>query len=229
MVSEQVQNRGISSVPLLRAMREVPREKFVPKDYQRFAYEDGPVPIGYDQTMSQPYITAYMTEALELQPEDKVLEIGTGSGYHTAILSYLVAEVCTVEIIRSLSDRAQRVLRDCRCDNINFRVGDGFDGFPEHAPYDAIILTAAPPREIPTPLLNQLKDGGRIVAPIGDSRQKLVLLEKQGNRLEKRILLSVRFVPMTGEVQRAFNRNRGQGQGGGGGGRGFNRYHNPRY
>ncbi|MBF0205596.1 MAG: protein-L-isoaspartate(D-aspartate) O-methyltransferase [Oligoflexia bacterium] len=208
MIREQVQNRGIVSPSVLRAMQVVPRDKFVPSDYRRFAYEDGPVPIGYEQTLSQPYIVAYMTEALELSRNERVLEIGTGSGYQSAVLSNIAAEVFSIEIIRPLAERAQKVLRGLHYDNIQIKVGDGYDGWPEMAPFDAIILTAAPPREVPWPLVDQLKDNGRIVAPIGEHRQKLVILEKQGNRLEKRVLLSVRFVPMTGIVQRKKNDDR---------------------
>jgi protein-L-isoaspartate(D-aspartate) O-methyltransferase len=160
------------------------------------------LPIGYGQTISQPYIVAFMTEKLDPQPTDRVLEIGTGSGYQAAVLAELVAKVYTIEIVEPLAQRAKADLQRLGCTNVLVRAGDGYKGWPDAAPFDAIIVTCAPDK-VPQPLTEQLKDGGRMIIPIGEIwDQKLVLLHKRGQRLEKTVVLPVRFVPMTGEAER---------------------------
>lgn len=204
MVQEQLigWGRGITNARVLEVMGKVPRHEFVPERLRSDAYEDGPLPIGYGQTISQPYIVAFMTEQLDPKPTDRVLEIGTGSGYQAAVLAELVKEVYTIEIIEPLAKRAEADLRRLGYTNVFVRVGDGYKGWPEAAPFDAIIVTCAP-EEVPQPLIEQLKDGGRMIIPIGPVwDQELVLLRKQGDKLEKRAVLPVRFVPMTGEIQR---------------------------
>jgi protein-L-isoaspartate(D-aspartate) O-methyltransferase len=195
--------RGITNVRVLAAMGKVPRHEFVPVEMRSHAYSDGPLPIGYGQTISQPYIVAFMTEKLEPKPTDRVLEIGTGSGYQAAVLAELVAEVYTIEIIEPLAQRAEVELKRLSYTNVHVRAGDGYKGWPEAAPFDAIIVTCAP-EKVPQPLIEQLKDGGRMIIPVGGAGdQELVLLHKRGDKLEKRAVLPVRFVPMTGEIQRA--------------------------
>ena len=196
MVITQIESRGISDPAVLRAMRETPRHEFVPERLRSYAYADHPLPIGYDQTISQPYIVAYMTEKLRLKPEHRVLEIGTGSGYQAAVLSPLVKEVFTIEIVPELASSAKKKLARFR--NITVRHGDGYKGWPEKAPFDRIILTAAPP-ELPDTLVEQLKRGGKLLAPVGGSvwSQELVLVEKSAaGKVSKRGILPVRFVPM---------------------------------
>jgi protein-L-isoaspartate(D-aspartate) O-methyltransferase len=201
MVEEQIRKRGVRQPEVLRAMEGVPRHSFVPPDRRDQAYGDAPLPIGWGQTISQPYIVALMTELLELDRGDKVLEIGTGSGYHAAILSRVAGEVFSIEIIDELGHQAEQTLGGLGYDNVHVRIGDGYKGWPEEAPFDAIILTAAPPR-IPQPLLDQLRVGGRMVVPEGGSFvQDLLLITKTPNGIEKRPVTPVRFVPMTGEVQ----------------------------
>lgn len=200
MVRAQIENRGVSDPDVLRAMRQVPRHRFVAEDLRSRAYDDYPLPIGYDQTISQPYIVAFMTELLELGAKDKVLEIGTGSGYQAAVLAELAAEVYTIEIVEPLAARARQVLEELGCDNVHVRAGDGYAGWPEKAPFDAIILTAAPP-EIPQPLIDQLAVGGVLVAPVGDWDQELVVVRKDEHGITRREGLPVRFVPMTGRAQ----------------------------
>jgi protein-L-isoaspartate(D-aspartate) O-methyltransferase len=198
MVSRQIAARGIRGDSLLAAMRKVPRHRFIPEGYRAWAYADQPVPIGFDQTISQPYIVAYMTEALDLAPGDKVLEIGTGSGYQAAILAELANEVCTIEIVPELGRRAETLLTKLGYENIRCRIGDGYAGWPDAAPFDAIIVTAAPPR-IPDALVEQLAAGGRMVVPVGPvgAVQHLVKIEKDTQGLVKEsYLLPVRFVPM---------------------------------
>lgn len=195
MVETQIIARGIKDERIVAAMKKVPRHLFVPSDMIDYAYNDEPVPIGEGQTISQPYIVAYMTEALNLKPEDKVLEIGTGSGYQTAILAEMVSEVYTVEIIASLSLRAQELLTKLGYQNIHFKIGDGSLGWEENSPYDAIIVTAAPAR-IPRPLEEQLKLDGRMVIPVGSAFQELFLVTKEKQGLKKKKLLPVRFVPL---------------------------------
>jgi protein-L-isoaspartate(D-aspartate) O-methyltransferase len=199
MVSEQILSRGIRDEHLLRALREIPRHRFVPYSLRHRAYEDGPLPIGEEQTISQPYIVAEMTEALSLEGTEKVLEIGTGSGYQTAILCRLAREVVTTERIDLLSRSARRVLEDLGIRNLRFRIGDGTLGCPEEAPFDAILVTAAAP-EIPPPLLSQLTVGGILVIPVGGRwEQDLVRLRKEEGGSTKEILGGCRFVPLLGE------------------------------
>ena len=197
MVERQLIARGIKDQKVLQAMKKVPRHLFVPEKYRLFAYTDGPLPIGQGQTISQPYIVALMTEALLLKPHSRVLEIGTGSGYQAAVLAEIVKEVYTIEIISSLANRAEALLNRLGYENIFVRIGDGYKGWPEKAPFDAIIVTCAPER-IPRPLVEQLKEGGRIVIPVGpqNSVQKLVVGTKAGGRIEVKTLVAVRFVPM---------------------------------
>ena len=201
MVEHQIEARGIKDVRLLDAMRRVERHLFVPMPYTPRAYTDSPLPIGEDQTISQPYIVAVMTELLELDEGDRVLEIGTGSGYQAAILGELVEAVYTIEIVESLGLRSAALLDSLGYENITVRIGDGYVGWLEQAPFDAIILTAAPP-QIPQPLLDQLVEGGRLVAPVGEGYQMLQLVEKQDGKLKYRDIIPVRFVPMTGEAQK---------------------------
>lgn len=195
MVGTQVKARGVKDARVLDVMKKVPRHEFVPENMRPYAYNDEPLPIGEGQTISQPYIVAYMTEALRLDETQKVLEIGTGSGYQSAILAEIVREVYTVEIVEYLSLRAQEVLRRLGYHNICFKVGDGSLGWQEHAPYDSIIATAAPAR-VPEALQKQLKVGGRMIIPIGENFQELVLVIKGKKKFKKKNLLPVRFVPL---------------------------------
>lgn len=195
MVAEQIRARGIKDSRVLMAMEKVPRHKFVPDKMKLYAYNDEPLAIGEGQTISQPYIVAYMTEALQLQQTDKVLEIGTGSGYQTAILAEIVRDVYTVEVIESLSKRSQEVLAELGYINIQFKVGDGTYGWEEFAPFDAIIVTAAP-RVVPPSLQEQLSIGGRLIVPVGDTFQELVLVLRDQEGFTEKKLLSVRFVPL---------------------------------
>jgi protein-L-isoaspartate(D-aspartate) O-methyltransferase len=200
MVEDQIEKRGVKNESVLEAMRKVPRHEFVPDYLKKYAYADEPLPIGEDQTISQPYIVAYMTEYLRLGNEDKVLEIGTGSGYQAAVLAEIVDTVYTIEIVDVLAKNAQRNLERLGYENVLVKRGDGYAGWPEHAPYDAIIITAAPTK-IPEPLLEQLKVGGFMILPLGDYSQELVLIEKNSMKdFEQKTLLPVRFVPMTGEI-----------------------------
>jgi protein-L-isoaspartate(D-aspartate) O-methyltransferase len=198
MVQEQIVARGIRDPRVLLAMRTIPRHRFVPPEMQAAAYDDGPLPIGLGQTISQPYVVAFMTEALKLQPQDRVLEIGTGSGYQAAILSLLVREVYTIEIIESLGKQAEARLKDMGYANIHVRIGDGYRGWPEAAPFDAIIVTAAPP-DVPPALVAQLREGGCMVVPVGRYEQDLIRLCRTPKGLERESLLPVRFVPMVPE------------------------------
>ncbi len=191
--------RGIVEERVLAAMRKVPREEFVPKELRAESYTDQPLPIGYDQTISQPFIVAFMTEELRPQPTDRVLEIGTGSGYQAAILAELVADVYTIEIIEPLAKNAEITLQRLGYKNMHVKAGDGYKGWPEHAPFDGIIVTCAPDH-VPQPLIEQLKEGGRMVIPVGATgNQELYLLEKENGALQRRSVTPVRFVPMTGE------------------------------
>jgi protein-L-isoaspartate(D-aspartate) O-methyltransferase len=199
MVDRQIARRGVKDARVLAAMREVPRHRFVPDAVLASAYADCALPIGQGQTISQPYIVALMTEALQLQVSDRVLEIGTGSGYQAAILSRLVETVYTIERHQPLAERAQEVLRELGYDNVRFRIGDGTAGWPEEAPFDAVIITAAAP-EVPRPLLEQLSDGGRLVAPIGPAGyQDLLVIHKAAQRTTTRQLCPVAFVPLVGD------------------------------
>ena len=201
MVENQIVSRGISEARIIEAMLKVPRHKFVYEDFKQQAYLDCALPIERGQTISQPYIVAYMTELLGLKEGDKVLEIGTGSGYQSAILAEMGCEVYTIEIIEPLSKSAKAVLDDLGYKNIHYKVGDGYEGWEEHAPYDAIVVTAAPP-EIPEPLKAQLKKKGRMVIPVGEDIQELILITStKGGLVEKRVT-PVRFVPMVGEAQK---------------------------
>jgi protein-L-isoaspartate(D-aspartate) O-methyltransferase len=195
MVETQLKRRGIKDERVLEVLRTIPRHDFVPEDMKKFAYNDEPLPIGNGQTISQPYIVAYMTEALQLKPESKVLEIGTGSGYQAAVLAEIVSEVYTVEYVEELSLKAQEVLNGKGYDNIFFRVGDGNSGWKDHAPYDAIMVTAAPAK-MPQKLQEQLGTNGRMIVPVGDTFQELVLVTREKKRFKSKKLLSVRFVPL---------------------------------
>ncbi len=195
MVETQIRARGIRDPRVLKAMEKVPRHRFALPEYRDHAYEDTPLPIRAGQTMSQPYIVALMTELLQLRGDEKVLEVGTGSGYHAAILAELAREVYTIEIEPVLSEGARRVLQELGYQNIHFRVGDGYQGWPEAAPFEAIVVTAAP-REIPPKLVEQLKEGGRMVIPVGTWRQELLLVTKTKNGITTRTIAPVRFVPM---------------------------------
>jgi len=200
MVDEQIRARGITQPGVLSAMETIPRHLFVPDAVRDQAYADQPLPIDFGQTISQPYIVALMTELLDLQGPEKVLEIGTGSGYHSAVLSRVAGEVYTIEILEPLGRKAFQILDALGFHNVHVRIGDGYRGWPDEAPFDAIILTAAPPR-LPQPLIDQLKVGGRMVVPIGDFLQDLRLIIKTEDGIESRQVAPVRFVPMTGEVQ----------------------------
>jgi protein-L-isoaspartate(D-aspartate) O-methyltransferase len=203
MVQDQLTSpgRGITNARVLNVMGRVPRHEFLPEEMRRDAYQDRALPIGHGQTISQPYIVAFMSEKLEPQPTDRVLEIGTGSGYQAAVLAGLVQEVYTVEIVAPLAARAEADLKGLGCTNVFVRGGDGYQGWPEAAPFDAIIVTCAPDR-VPPPLVEQLKDGGRMIIPVGPIEdQHLILLHRVGNKLEQRAVLPVRFVPMTGKAQ----------------------------
>ena len=201
MVERQIAARGIRDRRVLNAMRTVKRHVFIPENMRKYAYIDDPLPIGHDQTISQPYIVAYMTECLELKNNDRVLEIGTGSGYQAAVLAEIVEEVYTIEIVEALAHQAASVLKKEGYDHVHCRIGDGYRGWPEAGPFDAIIITAAPPI-IPDPLIAQLKEGGRMIVPVGTWHQELVLLKKKRGKIEKRMMLPVRFVPMTGEIEK---------------------------
>jgi protein-L-isoaspartate(D-aspartate) O-methyltransferase len=199
MVERQLLPRGIHDPLVLKAMEKIPREAFVPDDLRESAYGDNPLPIGEGQTISQPYIVALMTEALELKGPEKVLEIGTGSGYQAAVLAEIVQEVYSVERVTSLTEKAKQVLEKLGYRNVHFKVFNGTLGWPEHAPYDAVIVTAGAP-EIPAPLVEQLKEGGRLVIPVGDSlSQDLFKIRKKGGRTTTEDLGPVRFVNLVGE------------------------------
>ncbi|HEY9283632.1 MAG TPA: protein-L-isoaspartate(D-aspartate) O-methyltransferase [Pyrinomonadaceae bacterium] len=201
MVDEQIRARGIDNPSVLKAMRRVPRHRFVPEQISRHAYADQPLPIGLEQTISQPAIVAYMTDAAEVSKRDKVLEIGTGSGYQAAVLGEVAREVYTIEIIPELAEGARRVLTELGYANVFTRTGNGYLGWPEQAPFDAIVVTAAPD-EIPQALVDQLAVGGRMVIPVGTKNQEIVIVEKTRKGVTKRRTIPVRFVPMTGKPGR---------------------------
>ncbi len=201
MVNTQIQARGISDPRVLEALTRVPRERFIPEDERRYAYSDGPLPIGFDQTISQPYIVALMTELIRPGPGMKVLEVGTGSGYQAAVLAECVGQVFTIEIIPELGRRARSLLAELGYANVHVRVGDGFDGWPEEAPFDAILVTAAP-TNIPQPLLDQLGPGGRLVIPVGRLNQDLLVVTRTADGLRRETITGVRFVPMTGKAEK---------------------------
>lgn len=201
MVTSQIEARGVKNAQVLKAMGKVPRHHFVPKSMQKMAYTDRPLPIGEEQTISQPYIVAVMTELLQLQPDARVLEIGTGSGYQAAVLAELVKDVYSIEIIPELAARAKSVLHDLQYDQIHLRTGNGYLGWPEAAPFDGIIVTAAP-EQVPQPLLDQLKPGGIMVIPVGEQgkvQQLKVITKKADGSLQETSAFAVRFVPMTGK------------------------------
>lgn len=195
MVATQLRARGVGDEKVLSAMARVPRHLFVPEDMAALAYADEPLPIGLGQTISQPYIVAYMTEALRLRGGEKVLEVGTGSGYQTAVLAEAAGEVWTVELIEELSLRAKERLRSLGYDNIRFRVADGSDGWPDAAPFDGIIVTAAP-ATVPEALELQLAPGGRMILPVGLGSQELILISREGDSFRRKALIGVRFVPL---------------------------------
>jgi protein-L-isoaspartate(D-aspartate) O-methyltransferase len=202
MVDEQIRGRGIADPAVLAAMERVPRHLFVPENERGEAYADHPLPIGYGQTISQPYIVAMMSDLLDVEPGDRVLEIGTGSGYQAAVLSRIAGEVYTVEIVKPLGERARRTLADLGYTNVHVRIGDGYKGWPEKAPFDGILVTAAPPT-VPEPLLKQLKVGGHLVLPVGRVIQNLYVFTKRADGgFDKKEVLPVLFVPMTGEAQK---------------------------
>ncbi len=201
MVEEQIIARGIKNEKLIEAMREVPRHEFVPDNWKEYSYSDGPLPIGEGQTISQPYIVAIMTELLDIGEGDKILEIGTGSGYQAAVLSKMGCMVYTVEIIEQLTENAKKVIERLGYSNVHFKVGDGYEGWQENSPYDAIVVTASPP-EIPQPLLDQLKTGGKLVLPVGHDHQELELITKTESGPDIKDIIPVAFVPMTGRAQK---------------------------
>jgi protein-L-isoaspartate(D-aspartate) O-methyltransferase len=199
MVENQIISRGVKNPHVLSAMKKVERHLFVPEEYLKFAYNDTPLSIGYGQTISQPYIVAYMTEILELTPSDRVLEIGTGSGYQAAVLAEIAKSVYTIEIVPQLGKRAEKLLKNLGYKNIELRIGDGYKGWPEYAPFDAIIATCSP-TSIPAPLEEQLAEGGRMIIPVGERYvQQLVYLLKKEGRLTRTKVMAVSFVPMVDE------------------------------
>ncbi len=200
MVAAQIEARGVRDARTLAAMRKVPRHLFVPPDLAGDAYGDSPLPIGRGQTISQPYIVAFMTEALGLRGGETVLEVGTGSGYQAAVLAEIAARVYTIEIVAPLAEEARERLVRLGYRNVEVRAGDGYQGWPERAPFDAVIVTAAAPR-IPEPLKQQLKDGGRLVIPVGEEYQELIVVTRRGTTYVENRVLPVRFVPMTGKVR----------------------------
>lgn len=200
---QTVKSKGIDDSATLEALQHVPRHLFVNKPYQSYAYEDRPLPIEHDQTISQPFIVAFMTQMLDLQAGEKVLEIGTGSGYQAAVLSELTPEVYTIEIVEPLGEQAQKRFKELGYSTIQTKIGDGYKGWPEHAPFDAIIVTAAA-GEVPDPLVEQLKPGGTMVIPVGETNGTQILSQitkDENGEVEEISRLPVRFVPMTGEIQ----------------------------
>ncbi len=195
MVKNQIEARGVSDKRVLNAMRTVERHKFIPGQHISNAYEDHPLPIGHGQTISQPYIVALMTELCELSGKEKVLEIGTGSGYQAAVLSLLVKEVYSIEIVQPLGKSARQKLAELGYNNVQVRIGDGYLGWPENSPFDVIILTASP-QKIPQTLIDQLPEGGILIAPEGDFSQELIKITKQNGKITRRTITYVRFVPM---------------------------------
>jgi protein-L-isoaspartate(D-aspartate) O-methyltransferase len=200
MVREQIAERGIRDPRVLEAMRRVPRHEFVPPEQRPHAYEDRPLPIGHRQTISQPFIVAIMSDVLDLDGDEKVLEVGTGSGYQAAVLGELAREVYSIEIVEPLAERAARDLLRLGYQNVHTRAGDGYRGWPEAAPFDAIIVTAAPDH-VPEPLVEQLTVGGRMVIPVGRWAQDLLLIRKDEEGVHQERLIGVRFVPMVGEAE----------------------------
>lgn len=202
MVETQIISRGIRDSKLIRAMLKIPRHKFVPENLRDIAYGDNPLPVGIEQTISQPYIVALMTELLRLNSGEKVLEVGTGSGYQTAILAEMGCKVYTIEILEPLSEKAQQVLKSLGYEDIHYKIGDGYRGWPQFAPFDAIIVTAAPDH-MPQPLIEQLNTNGRMIIPVGAQYQELLLIKKTDKGTDMKTVTPVRFVPMTGEAQKS--------------------------
>jgi len=202
MIDRDLAARGIKDPKILQAMGSIPRQLFVPEKFRAFAYEDRPLPIGEGQTISQPYIVAFMTELLGLKGTERVLEIGTGSGYQAAVLAKVAGEVYSVEILPKLSERAKTVLKHLGLDNVHLKVGDGFFGWEEQAPFDAILVTAAA-RKVPEPLWRQLREGGRLIMPLGENQesQKLVRVTKADGRQLIEEVAGVVFVPLTGAIR----------------------------
>lgn len=205
MVRAQIEARGVHDAHVLQALRKIPRHLFVPRELQSYAYADVPLPIGYGQAITQPYVVAFMSEALELKPQDKVLEIGTGSGYQAAVLAQLAREVCSIEIIEPLAQEARERLERLGYTNVRVRAGDGYRGWPDAAPFDAIVVTAAPDH-VPPGLFDQLRLGGRLVLPLGRFEQELVRIRRTPQGMRQETLLPVRFVPMLGEAQKVGSR-----------------------
>jgi protein-L-isoaspartate(D-aspartate) O-methyltransferase len=203
MVKRQIENRGIADKAVLTAMRKVQRHLFVPGSLEDRAYDDNPLPIGFGQTISQPYIVAFMTEIIDPKPESKVLEVGTGSGYHAAVMAETVASVYTIEIVRELAETAAKRLKGLGYKNVQVRNDDGYHGWKENGPYDAIVVTAAA-EYVPPPLIEQLKDGGKMIIPVGSPflTQNLILVEKKDGKVTTRNILPVRFVPLTRRTDR---------------------------
>jgi protein-L-isoaspartate(D-aspartate) O-methyltransferase len=201
MVRTQIEARGVSDSLVLAAMRKVPRHLFMPESQRKHAYEDSPYSIGHGQTISQPYIVAFMTELLRPGPDHKVLDIGTGSGYQAAVLAEIVDSVYTIEIICELKEHAESTFSLLGYENIHSLCGDGYFGWPEAAPFDGIIVAAAP-EQVPRPLLDQLKEGGRLVIPVGDDYQSLEIYTRESGKFKREVSIPVRFVPMTGEAEK---------------------------
>ena len=200
MVEEQIIPRGVKNKRVLKAMRKVKRDQFVPTTYQGQAYDDNPLPIGYGQTISQPFIVASMSELLDPQPQDNILEIGTGSGYQAAILGEIVKEVFTIEIVEALGKNAQDTLKKLGYKNVHVKIGNGYMGWPEHAPYDGIVVTAAPDH-IPPTLVQQLKPGGKMIIPVGPEggiQDLMVITKNKDGEIQSKNLYPVRFVPFAG-------------------------------
>ena len=201
MVAHEIEGAGVKNPRVLQSMRDTPRHEFVPPAFRQYSYFDAAFPIGDAQTISPPFVVAYMTEQLDPQPTDRVLEIGTGSGYQAAVLSPLVKDVYTIEIVAPLGRRAEQTLKRLDYKNVHVRVGDGFKGWPEHAPFDKIIVTCSP-EDVPQPLVDQLRDGGQMIIPVGERyQQNLFRLTKRGDKLEREPLQATLFVPMTGEAE----------------------------
>ncbi len=200
MVEYQIMTRGIKDSRVIAAMMKVPRHLFVPEEKRFRAYDDGPLPIGEGQTISQPYIVALMTELLEPREGDRILEIGTGSGYQAAVLAEIVDTVYSIEIICELQERADSTLKSLEYNNVITKCGDGYDGWPEAAPFDGVIVTAAP-EKVPQPLLDQLKEGAKLVIPVGDYMQYLEVYTRVGDKFKRERNVPVRFVPMTGKAE----------------------------
>ena len=201
MVERQLRDRGIADDAVLAAIRAVPRHRFVPAELAPNAYDDRPLPIGYSQTISQPYVVAFMTEAAALRPDSRVLEIGTGSGYQAAVLAEIANRVYTIEIVPELAERSGALLGELGYDNIETRAGDGYRGWPDAAPFDAIVVTAAPDH-VPPALVEQLAVGARLVIPVGNFFQDILIVTRTDTGTTTESVLPVRFVPMTGEAQR---------------------------